>query len=160
MNNTFEPQEGGCTCGNIRYRMMARPMIIHCCHCTWCQRETGSAFALNALIEAHQVELIQGQPETLVTPSNSGQGQAIVRCPECKVAVWSNYAAAKDAVHFLRVGTLDNSNTVQPDIHIFTSSKLDWVTLPDDIPAVEEYYQRSKYWPAESVDRYKKALGR
>ena len=114
--------------------MTSAPLFVHCCHCTWCQRETGTAFALNAMIEADRVELLHGEPEVVDTPSNSGQGQKISRCPECKVAVWSNYAGAGDTVRFVRVGTLDEAGRVPPDIHIFTSTKQPWVVLPRSIP--------------------------
>jgi hypothetical protein len=145
--------EGGCTCGAVRYRMTSTPMFVHCCHCTWCQRETGTAFALNAMIEADRVELLKGQVETVNTPSNSGKGQKITRCPTCRIALWSNYAGAGDAVRFVRVGTLDEPERVPPDIHIFTSTKQPWVVLPAKMPAVPEYYKASEYWPKESLER-------
>ncbi len=151
--------EGGCTCGAVRYRVRAPAMFVHCCHCTWCQRETGSAFAVNALIEAERVEVTKGTPVQVTLPSASGQGQVFTRCADCGVTLWSNYAAAKDKVHFLRVGTLDDPARMPPDIHIFTSTKQPWVALPDGVPAVEEYYRRSAHWPAASVARYKAALG-
>lgn len=147
------PLEGGCTCREIRYRMMTRPMFVHCCHCRWCQRETGAAFALNAMIEADRVVLLAGAPEIVNTPSNSGKGQKIWRCPSCRIAVWSNYAGAGPAIHFVRVGTLDQPDVLPPDIHIFTASKQPWVVLPEGTPAVAEYYEASKYWPAESLAR-------
>ena len=152
--------EGGCTCRQVRYRMTSKPMFVHCCHCRWCQRETGSAFVLNAMIEADRVELLQGKPEAVATPSESGQGQAIMRCPACKVALWSHYADAGDKIAFVRVGTLDDPVGVPPDIHIFTASKQPWFVLPPDVPAVAEYYERSDFWPVESVQRYVAALGR
>ena len=136
--------DGGCTCRHVRYRMTSRPMFVHCCHCRWCQRESGAAFALNAMIEADRVELLEGEPEAVMTPSASGKGQKIWRCPECRVAVWSNYAGAGDALRFVRVGTLDEPDHLPPDIHIFTVSKQPWVVLPDGTPAVEEYYQASR----------------
>lgn len=145
--------DGGCTCGRIRYRMTSPPMFVHCCHCRWCQRETGSAFVVNALIEADRVEVITGEPEIILTPTLSGRGQKIHRCPGCKVAVWSNYAGAGDAVHFVRVGTLDEPDLVPPDIHIFTSSKQPWFELPEGVPAVAEYYSAKEHWPAESLER-------
>ncbi|MEO8960228.1 MAG: GFA family protein [Rudaea sp.] len=145
--------EGGCTCGGVRYRMLGVPMFVHCCHCTWCQRETGSAFALNAMIEADCIELLRGSVEVLNTPSNSGQGQKISRCPTCRVAVWSNYAGAGEAIRFVRVGTLDEAFRIKPDIHIFTSTKQPWLILPLDTPAVPEYYDSKKYWSAESLAR-------
>ena len=147
------PADGGCTCRQIRYRMLTAPMFVHCCHCRWCQRETGTAFALNALIEADRVLLLQGNVEFIDTPSNSGKGQKISRCQRCRIAVWSNYAGAGDALHFVRVGTLDNPDLLPPDIHIYTTSKQPWVILPSGTPALPEYYQRSKYWPAESLER-------
>ena len=149
----FQVLEGGCTCRRVRCRMTAPPLIVHCCHCRWCQRETGSAFALNAMIEAKYVVLDQGVPEAVHTPSQSGKGQKISRCPTCRVAVWSNYAGAGDAIHFVRVGTLDEPDRVPPDIHIFTDSKQPWVIIPDDVPAVPEFYRRSACWPAESLAR-------
>ena len=154
--NEKEHLEGGCTCGRIRYRMVSSPMFVHCCHCRWCQRETGSAFAINALIEADRVELIQGEPEIIPTPTLSGRGQKIHRCPACKIALWSNYAGGGDAIRFVRVGTLDEPDRVPPDIHIFTSSKQPWLTLPTELPAVAEYYSSTEYWPQESLERSKR----
>ena len=147
------PLEGGCTCQAVRYRMMTRPMFVHCCHCRWCQRETGTAFALNALIEADRVEILSGASEAVDTPSNSGKGQKIWRCPTCRIAVWSNYAGAGPFIRFVRVGTLDKPEHLPPDIHIFTASKQPWVVLPPGTPTVLEYYDRKQYWPAESLAR-------
>jgi len=144
---------GKCTCGFVRYRMTSRPLFVNCCHCTWCQRETGSAFAINAMIEADRVEVIAGEPVRIDTPSNSGKGQKITRCPKCHVALWSNYAGAGDAVRFVRVGTLEEPGRMPPDIHIFISTKQPWVVLPPGTPAMEEYYDRKKYWPKESLER-------
>ncbi len=145
--------EGGCTCQAVRYRLAGRPMFTHCCHCRWCQRETGSAFALNAMIEADRVTLLCGAPEVVHTPSHSGKGQRIARCPTCRVTVWSTYAGAGEAVRFVRVGTLDTPDALPPDIHIFTESKQPWVILPEGVPAVPEYYSAAKYWPADSLER-------
>lgn len=147
------PLEGGCTCREVRYRMASAPLFVHCCHCRWCQRETGSSFALNAMIEAERVSLLSGSVDIVATPSNSGKGQRVSRCPRCRIAVWSNYAGAGDAVHFVRVGTLDDPDRLPPDIHIFTMSKQPWVILPADTPAVPEYYDRKVYWPPESLAR-------
>jgi hypothetical protein len=145
--------DGGCTCRFVRYRMTGKPMFVHCCHCRWCQRETGASFALNALIEADRVQLTQGEVEIVLTPSNSGKGQKIARCPKCHIAVWSNYAGGGDAVRFVRVGTLDEPDRLSPDIHIFTASKQPWVVLPPNARAVPEYYKASQLWPQESLER-------
>jgi hypothetical protein len=150
---TDESYDGGCTCRYVRYRMTTKPLFVHCCHCSWCQRETGTAFAHNALIEADRVQLLQGDVIAIDTPSNSGKGQRISRCPKCWIAVWSNYMGAGDAVRFVRIGTLDEPARLPPDIHIFTTSKQPWVTLPADVPAVAEYYKSSERWPAESLQR-------
>jgi hypothetical protein len=151
--------EGGCTCGAVRYRMTGKPIFVHCCHCRECQRGGGGAFALNAMIEADRVALLQGQPEVVTVPTPSGRGQKISRCPECKVALWSNYAGAGDKVHFVRVGTLDEPDRLPPDIHIYTASKLPWVKIPEEAVAVPEYYRASEVWPAESLARMKALKG-
>jgi hypothetical protein len=152
--------EGGCACGAVRYRLKSAPLFVHCCHCTSCQTETGSAFAINALIESDRIELLKGAPEPLPTPSESGRGQKIWRCPGCRVALWSNYAGAGEAIGFVRVGTLDDPAALPPDIHIFTRSKLPWVRLPDGVPAVEVYYKPAEMWPAASQQRWRAATGR
>jgi hypothetical protein len=151
MAETFE---GGCACRQVRYRMNSRPFFVHCCHCSWCQRETGSAFAVNAMIEADRVELLAGEPERVVTPSLSGKGQIILRCPNCRVALWSHYAGSGEAVNFMRVGALDEPAAMPPDIHIYTSTKLPWVTLPEGVPAVPEFYDVRQYWPSETMARW------
>ena len=150
---------GGCACGEVRYRLTSAPMFVHCCHCTSCQTETGSAFVINALIESERVETMKGEAEPVMTPSESGRGQQIWRCPACHVALWSNYGGAKDVLRFVRVGTLDTPATLLPDIHIYTRSKLPWVALPDGVPAVEAYYDSAQLWPAESLARRKALFG-
>jgi hypothetical protein len=152
--------DGGCTCGRVRYRMTTAPLVVHCCHCRWCQRETGSAFALNAVIEADRVQLLQGSVEVVDTPSLSGRGQAISRCPTCRVAVWSNYAGGGDKVRFVRVGTLDEPDRLPPDIHIYTMSRQPWVTLPPGAVAFHEYYDARAHWPAESLARRDALFGK
>ena len=154
------PLEGGCDCRAVRYRMETRPLFVNCCHCRWCQRETGSAFALNAMIEADRVTLLGIEPEIVDTPSASGTGQKIARCPKCRIALWSNYGGGGDAVRFVRVGTLDEPDRLPPDIHIFTESKQPWVVLPPGTPAVAEYYDSKQYWPAESLARREALLTR
>jgi hypothetical protein len=155
---TSFPIEGRCDCAIVRYRMESPPLFVHCCHCRWCQRESGSSFALNAMIEADRVTELGERPLLVATPSNSGSGQLIGRCPECKVAVWSNYSSAGPVVKFVRVGTLDNPDLLPPDIHIFVESKQPWFTLPTGVPAVAAYYDRKKYWPEENLARYRAIL--
>jgi len=109
------------------------------------------------MLEAGELELLAGKVEVIDTPSNSGRGQRISRCPTCRVALWSNYAGAGGAIHFVKIGTLDDPDAFPPDIHIFTSSKQPWVNLEGGAPAVEEYYRRSDYWPADSIERLRRA---
>jgi hypothetical protein len=133
---------------------------VHCCHCRWCQRESGASFALNAMIEADRVTNLRGEPELVDTPSESGKGQKIARCPKCRIAVWSHYGGAGPVIMFVRVGTLDNPDSLPPDIHIFTSSKQPWVVIPPGVPAVPEYYERERHWPADSLARRQAILPR
>jgi len=151
--------EGGCDCGAVRYRVTRAPMIVHCCHCRWCQRETGASFALNAMVEAEHVELLTGTPELVDTPSESGKGQIIARCPTCRIAVWSHYAGAGDKACFVRVGTLDEPDRLPPDIHVFTASKQPWVLIPEGTPAFEAFYSAKEVWPEESLARRRALFG-
>ena len=154
------PLEGGCDCKAVRYRMETEPLFVHCCHCRWCQRESGASFALNAMIETDRLTVLAARPEMVDTPSASGKGQKIGRCPKCRIALWSHYAGAGTAVSFVRVGTLDDPDALPPDIHIFAASKQPWVVLPAGTPAVPEYYDREKYWPPQSLERRKALLAR
>jgi hypothetical protein len=133
--------------------METAPLFVHCCHCRWCQRESGASYALNAMIEAARLTLLCGSPDFVDTPSASGKGQKIARCPRCRIALWSHYAGAGPSVSFVRVGTLDDPDALPPDIHIFTASKQPWVLLPPGVPAVPEYYDRAAHWPADSLAR-------
>lgn len=151
--------EGGCDCGAVRYRMEDVPLFVHCCHCRWCQRETGASFALNAMIETARLTRLAADPEVVLTPSASGRGQKIARCPHCRIALWSHYPGSGDRISFVRVGTLDNPDRFPPDIHIFTSSKQPWVILPRGVPAVPEFYDRNLLWPPESLARREATIG-
>lgn len=142
MTDRSEPfAEGGCTCGDIRYRLKGSPIVVHCCHCRWCQRESGSAFAINALIETEQLELMGGAPQSVLRPTASGTGQEVVLCPSCKVVLWSHYGGAGAKAAFVRVGTLDNPDLCPPDVHIHTDSKQPWVVLPSEAEAFGQYYR-------------------
>ncbi|MDX1556218.1 MAG: GFA family protein [Xanthomonadales bacterium] len=158
--DSTETFEGGCTCRHLRYRMESEPMVVHCCHCRWCQRETGSAFVINAMIESDRLRVIEGEPEFVTIPSESGKGQRIARCPHCKIALWSHYAGLGDLASFVRVGTLDDPDRFPPDAQIFTESKQPWVTLTPDIPAFEQFYRRSELWPEASLRRREALLAK
>ncbi len=153
-----ERLEGGCACGSVRYRLESAPMFVHCCHCRHCQRQTGSAFVLNALIETDRVTLLAGDPEPVPVPTDSGRPHDIWRCPVCRTAVWSNYGG-RAALRFVRVGTLDDPVALAPDVHIYTRSKLPWIELPEGVPAFEAYYDSQSLWPAASLERRRAILG-
>jgi hypothetical protein len=151
-------REGGCACGAVRYRLASEPLFIHCCHCLNCQRQTGSAFVINLLIEADRVELLAGDPRPVDVPRDDGSKQRIYRCPTCQVAVYSDYG--RPEVLFVRGGTLDEPSGVTPDVHIYTRSRLPWITLPDGIPAFDGYYDSKALWPPASLERLQAVLAR
>lgn len=150
-------REGGCSCGAVRYSLASEPMFVHCCHCLNCQRQTGSAFAINVLIEAGSVEIVAGDPRPVGVPRDDGSTQRIFRCPACQVAVYSEYT--RPQVWFVRAGTLDDPSQVSPDVHIYTRSKRDWIALPESVPAFEVYYDTKALWPPARYDRLRAALG-
>lgn len=149
MSDSFE---GGCSCGAVRYRLTSPPMFTHCCHCLDCQKQTGGAFAINALIETDHIEMLTGQPVIIEMPSPSGRGHEIHRCPKCQVALWSNYGR-RPYLRFVRIATLDDPHAITPDVHIFTRSKVPWVRLPEGARAFEVFYDMKQEWPAESLAR-------
>lgn len=157
MTELNAPFAGGCACGHVRYEMASEPMIVHGCHCRWCQRESGASFAVNALIEADRITVTKGEVAEILTPSLSGVGQRFARCPKCQVTLWTNYLAFRgglgEVVRFIRVGTLDDPDPFSPDVHIFTSTKQPWVILPPDVPAFEEYFVIKDIWSPESLAR-------
>ena len=157
MAKQIEIHEGNCTCGQVHYRMTSNPLIVHCCHCTWCQRQTGTAFAVNALIEANRVEVTQGKIENTIVETLGGSGQRIARCPKCKIAVWSEYLdvmdGKPDVIYFVRVGTLDSPEILPPDVHIYTSTKQPWFALLSGALAFDEFYDTVETWPPNSLKR-------
>ena len=151
------PREGGCTCGAVRYRLASEPMFVHCCHCLNCQRQTGSAFVINLLIETDRVEVLTGSPQAVDVPRDDGSAQRISRCPVCQVAVFSQYGWP--SVLFVRAGTLDDPTDVRPDVHIYVRSKVRWLALPPDVPAFDVYYDTRRQWPPNSLRRLSLAVG-
>jgi hypothetical protein len=144
--------EGGCACGQVRYRLLPDPIFVHCCHCHLCQQQTGSAFVLHALIETERVELLSGQTALFPMPTGSGLSHVVARCRACGTQLWSYYHGA-DSMSFLKVGTLDDPAAMPPAAHIHTASKLPWVVLPSGVPTFEAGYDFRSLWPPESLAR-------
>lgn len=153
----FTPLTGGCTCSHVRYKVLAKPLIVNCCHCHECQRLTGSAYAINYVVETSNIVLEnqENKPIGVRTPSTSGKGQLIMRCPKCQVALWSYYGGMGPVVAFLRAGTVDLQlqDRALPDVHIFTKSKAPWVELSKDAQAYAEFYRLEDHWSEEALAR-------
>ena len=150
--------EGGCACGRARYRLLSKPMFVHCCHCRDCQRQTGSAFVINALIETDRVEILSGETEGVPVPTDSGRPHVIHRCPGCRITLWS-HCGGRQALSFIQVGALDEPAALSRDLHVYTRSKLPWVALPAGVAAFEAYYDSKGLWPAESLARRRAIFG-
>lgn len=152
-----DPITGHCACSAVQFKLRQAPMFVHCCHCLACQRETGSAFAVNALIETSAVEITAGTLETIRIPTASGKGQLRCQCDRCHTVLYSHYAGAGTAIAFVKVGTLEQPDRIQPDIHIYTATRQPWIRLPDDLPTSEAFYRFADHWPEDCLNRYKAA---
>jgi hypothetical protein len=123
--------DGGCECGRVRYRLQGDPIFVNCCHCRQCQKLSGSAFAMNAMIERDRVGVTAGA-DALEQARGGG-----ARCRDCGVILWGTHRFFGEEILFLRVGTLDEGERLSPDAHFFLRSKHRWVAVPDGIPAFE-----------------------
>jgi len=150
--------EGGCACSAVRFRLTSEPMFVHCCHCTECQRLTGSAFAVNALIEADRVHLLRGTPRARVVPTEMGRTRTIYRCPDCGVGLWSQHPDLGERVALVHTGTLDEGRRLAPQAHCFAQSRQPWVTLPPGAYVADAHYELEACWPVASLQRLDAAL--
>jgi hypothetical protein len=146
-------REGGCACGQVRYRLHGDPIMVHNCHCRLCQRQTGSTSVVNAFVETDLIEVLAGDLADNVVAAGSGQPHTIRRCAACGTAVWSHYARLGTLGAGLRVGTLDDPDSVTLDVVIFIESKLPWVPLPEGVPAFAQYYDFREVLSAASNAR-------
>lgn len=154
MTNQFQ---GGCGCGAVRYHFTSAPMFVNCCHCTRCQQETGSAFAVNAVIELDRLVVEKGTLETADVPTDSGRAHQVFKCAQCALILWN--AFGDWPMRFVRVGTLDDPSALVPGAHIFTRSKQPWVVLPEGAPSFDAFYEPPKVWPPESLVRFQAMMG-
>ena len=129
----FTPLDGGCRCEQVRFRIEAAPIITQCCHCRECQNVTGSAFAINTMIESRHVSTVAGHPVLFV----SDDGQSSMQCAACGSNVWAFHRHFGDAVAFIGVGRLDEGERLPPEVHYFTRSRHPWVSTPANLPAFE-----------------------
>jgi hypothetical protein len=148
--------EGGCSCGAIRYKLTAEPLIVHACHCRDCQRISGSAFAINLWMERKSVEAAGAEPVSFRLTGGSGNPHDVFFCTACGTYLWSRYHGAGGDFLFVRAGTLDNPEAVRPDVHIYTRSKLPWLGLPEGIPAFTAFYKLDQVWSAQSLERLRR----
>lgn len=145
--------EGGCSCRAIRYKLTATPLIVHACHCRDCQRITGGPFVINMWIESRFVDAGSAKPKSFTLKGGTGKLHEVFFCGTCGTYVWSRYHIVPTDCLFVRAGTLDNPAAVKPDVHIFTRTKLPWLSLPKDALAFESIYQLKDVWSAESLER-------
>jgi hypothetical protein len=148
------PFDGGCACGEVRYRMHDQPLFVHCCHCARCQRETGTPFAHHAMIEYTKFTVLQGTPDFVLVPTDSGGKHWVARCPSCRTAMWNEHGTRLAITRYVRVGTLDAPAALPPRAHIYTRSRQPWLALSPDVPSYRAYYDAAKVWPPESLARY------
>lgn len=145
--------KGRCACGNFQFQLAAPPLIVQCCHCKICQRDSGSAFLVHALIETSNIVMNKGRPQPVAFPSGYGKGHKVCRCPICKTALWNQYPEFGDTISYIRTGTLEEADQLTPQVHLHTAEKQSWVILPPDIPAASEHYNREEVWSKESLAR-------
>ena len=146
-------REGGCGCGQVRYRIEGEPMMVHNCHCRLCQQQTGSTSVINAFFEGERVSVVQGEITEHKLAGGSGRAHTICRCAACGTALWSYYARLGRLSYGVRAGTLDDPGSVTPDVVIFTESRMPWVALPEGIPAFEQYYDFREVLAPVKLDR-------
>jgi hypothetical protein len=153
--------QGGCTCGLVRYRLKKKPITVNACHCRFCQRLSGSAFALNAMIETEYVEMIgKGEPELIHIPTDLSERTRAWRCPTCSVLLFNDHMLMNENIRFVRVGTLEEGERLPPDAHYFVSRKHPWIVVPDNVPAFDTIPTNGggPELPAEAKMRMARAL--
>ena len=152
---------GRCACGSVEFVITDEPLFVNVCHCHRCQRESGSPFACNVLIEADRLELRSGAVAPIRVPTDSGRAHDIHRCTACGAPMWSIYERLSP-IRFIRVGNFDLESraALRPKAQIFTQSKLPWVVMPESLPAFDGFYDIKELWPQASIARLMRALGK
>jgi hypothetical protein len=124
--------KGGCLCGKIRYESNAQPVMVAICHCTHCQKQSGSAFSVNLGLPKGSLKFIKG--ETSVYQDKGSSGMPVYRhfCSSCGSPIYSDVAAVPQ-LDFLKSGTLDDVSWVKPSVSIWCESALNWVVNPSGV---------------------------
>lgn len=140
-------------CNTVRYRLLTSPLFCHACHCLDCQRVSGSAFILSLEIELYNIKIISATlPAFTKHEPKPGVFEQFAECPKCRVRLWAD-SMVEEAVCDVRVGTLDFPSLMEPDLHIFVESKLDWVRLPDGARTMLKGGNVQQFWPKSSLKR-------
>ena len=153
----MEVMRGACACGAVKFQLTASPIVVHACHCRDCQRLSGSAFVLNAVIEASNVELLSGEPGSSNLEAATGKAHVVSFCRDCGTYVWSQYLQLP-SMRFVRVGTLDEPDALSPPVHIWTSRKQAWVEIPPGLDVYPEFYSLKELWSDEALQRLKASI--
>lgn len=155
-----ETREGGCGCGQVRYRLEGEPIFVNNCHCRQCQQQTGGTSVVNMFYESERVTVTSGTLTEHVLKAGSGHPHTICRCSECGVALWSFYPRIGRFGAGIRVGTLDDPGSITPTAAIFVAEKMPWVTLPEGVPHFDGQYNMRELLSPEQLGRLGAVLAR
>jgi hypothetical protein len=122
------PRDGGCQCGGVRYRLEGEPLGLAVCHCTECQRQSGSAFGMSLAIPREAFRLLAGELKRFSVRCDSGRIKECAFCPSCGTRI---HHRVGEAVLSLKPGTLDDTSWLSPDAHYWTKRKQPWAPIPD-----------------------------
>jgi hypothetical protein len=128
-----EIHEGGCICGAVRYRVSGKPAIGLVCHCRFCQRRSGSAFAVIGYFDERSVEIVKGKLALHEHRSDeSGRWLRIEFCPACGTTV-THTAELRPGMRAIAGSSFDEPDWFRIERHIWTRSKRPWVQIPPDV---------------------------
>jgi hypothetical protein len=127
---------GGCACGAIRFKITAPLMGVGVCHCKDCQKAAGGPPNYACLVPASALEVTKGEPKLYVCKSESGADAVRAFCADCGSPLWSKSPLAP--LIPVKLGALDDSSDLKPDIHMFVSSAASWHLMHEGLPTFEK----------------------
>ena len=130
------PLKGSCNCGFIEYEVLEPFSQQVACHCTQCQKHTQSAFSLGGVLSSDGFRLVKGQLKKWVKTADSGNRVKCYFCPECGNRIYHENFDMPGILR-LKLGTLDNTDSIDPRIHVWTSMKQKWYRIPDNVQVWE-----------------------